>query len=123
MKHRNRPKMPQEVYETVMARGVDIPGDSPFDLHHCIVTKNDVRALPNKEYAKIHDPRNLLVMPHAEHASHANVPSRIDAIKIMLQHYTYEDLLTFYKDISFKVRPFRFPPKEEIDDSQDKTEA
>ena len=123
MKHRQKPKMPQEVYETVISRGVDIPGGPPFDLHHCIITKNDVRALPNKEYAKIHDPRNLLVMPHASHASHANIPSREEAIKIMMQHYTYEELRDFYDSINFKAKPFRFPPKEQIDDSQDKAEA
>lgn len=106
--------MPQEVYEAVVSRGVDIPGDPPFDLHHCIVTKNDVRALPNEEYAKIHDRRNLLVMPHADHTSHANIPSREDAIKIMLQHYAYEDLLAFYENINFKIKPFRFPPKEDV---------
>jgi hypothetical protein len=101
--------MPPEVYNAVIRRTVKngVDGLSPsntYDLHHALITKNDVKGLPYEEKAKIHDPRNILYIPHEWNASHQNIPSREEALKMLLRHYSMEEIQEWYDSITFKTK-------------------
>lgn len=117
---RRFPPMPQAVYDEVIRRGVDIMspirGDS-YDLHHALLTKNHVRGLPWEEKAKIHSKYNLLLVPHSMNASHANIPTRVEAIKLLMKHYRYTQILGWWNSIKWKSKPpFQFPTEKELAD-------
>jgi hypothetical protein len=102
--------MPPEVYEEVMRRGVDVHSKSNrYDAHHAILSRKDVQGLPQSEQSKIHSKYNLLVIPKEDNASHANIPDRITAIRMLHKHYRLRDIEAWYASINFKSRPFRFP--------------
>ena len=117
---RKFPSMPESVYKEVMQRGSDISspmhGDT-YDLHHALLSRGLVQGLPFDEKKKIHSKYNLLVVPHSMHASHANIPTRQQALRLLLKHYRYTEILGWWNSIKWKSKPpFEFPKEEELAD-------
>ena len=111
MKLRPFPPMPEELYNKIKARGFDVYGSGKPDLHHAILTKNDMKGMPDSEKIKIHDECNILVIPSKDNASHANVPSRDRAYHMLRRHYTKHQIHKWFNGINFKDGrpPFRLP--------------
>lgn len=116
MKHRPFPKIPESVIlEVNKQTPYSISTDGMYDLHHCILTKKHVMGMPDTERAKINSKYNLMRLPKKDNASHANIPSWIDAIKWMSTLYSYEEVRDWYASIEWKGKPpFRFPQKGEL---------
>jgi len=106
------PPMPKSVAQVVLSRGIDVWGESGnYSLHHAIISKADARKLPDEEYVKIHDPRNLLVIPYEANASHAQIPTRELAVEILSRHYGFDKVLEWYNSIQWRNDPpFQLTP-------------
>jgi len=110
--------MPKSVAQVVLSRGIDVWGESGrFSLHHAIITKKLAQGLDDTQYVKIHDPRNLLVIPYESNASHAQIPTRELAVKILSRHYGFDAIKEWFDGIAWKNGPpFHLtPPEETID--------
>ena len=113
MKLRPFPPMPQWVADAVNARGADAHSPSgQYDLHHCLLTKNDVKGMPDEVKAMIHHPCNILKIPSEWNASHARIPTRDRALKMLRRHYTFHTIHAWYSDTISHFKngaPFRLP--------------
>jgi len=114
---RHRLPMPESVAQEVMRRGIDIWSKSGrYCLHHAVITKRLAQGLDDDEYPKIHDPRNLLVIPYEANASHANIPTRKQAVAILSGHYGFDKVLEWYNSIRWRNGPpFQIDPPEDND--------
>ena len=116
MKHRPFPKIPEDVIlEVNRQKPYTISLDGLYDLHHCILTKKHVMGMPDTERAKINSKYNLMRLPKKDNASHANIPSWMDAIKWMSALYSYAEVRNWYASIEWKGKPpFQFPNEGEL---------
>jgi len=99
---KGRKLITEEMIEHLYERGIDVDGESgKYDLHHAILSKNDVVGLPKKEREKIDDVRNILVVDHWKHIA-GEVPSRKEAVEILEGHYG-ESVREWWDSIKWKV--------------------
>lgn len=92
------PPMPYDLFIILCGRPVDI--GSPFgkiDNHHCILTKGDMRGMPDSEKAKIHRPWNILRVNHEWHLNKP-VPEHVEAALIMYRLYDREVIRHWLKE-------------------------
>jgi hypothetical protein len=109
------PAMPLEVVQAMKSRApYAISPSRIYDLHHSILSKGDLMGTDDSEKAKIHSVYNLLKLPHEYHASHANIPTREEALKELIEREGYENVRDWYLGIQFKNPPFLFPEKGEL---------
>ena len=109
------PPMPDEVRQKVIRRGCDAASPSnKYQLHHAIVSRKMVQGMGKESQALIHDERNLLVLPAEWNTSHANIPSTLEAIRMLHKHYRLRDIEEFYDSIPFKKKPFKFPKMKDL---------
>ena len=110
MKRRQFPHMPEDVvrdmFHPFRCDGDVLFGNKKYDLHHAILSKNDVKGMPDSERCKIHSVCNLLWIPNEDNASHANVPSRSEAYKFLCRREGKEKVDAWFKSIVFKSQPF-----------------
>lgn len=79
-----------------------------YDLHHALFHRSDVQGLPVETQRMIHTPLNLIWVPHKDHASHSNIPSRAAAYKILCQRHGEAAVEAYVTDMlgRFKKPPF-----------------
>ncbi len=104
---KNKNPMIPEVYEFMVKFAPDGTGRH-VDLHHAIFSKGDVMGMPLESRRLIHNPLNLLWIPKEVHASHADVPSRAEAYKLLCGRWGCVAVDDYVTDMlsKFKVKPF-----------------
>ena len=98
-------KYPDWVVEEMNRRPVDV--GNPFgriDWHHAILSKANVRGMPESERLKINVPWNLLKVEHSVHLSKP-IPEGIEAAKLLYRIYGRGAILVWYNWISWKNKP------------------
>ncbi len=76
-----------------------------YDLHHCLISKSDVKGMPLEERRKIHDPRNLWWVEHSLHASHADICSRKGYYRLLCHRWGKESVDEFIRSFHWKSKP------------------
>lgn len=99
--------MPAEIFEAMSRRPPDVISKSGvYQLHHAIFDKGSVVGLPLRERAKIHSVCNILKLPAEDNTSHANVPSRQEAYKMLCAREGKVYVDAWFASIRFKCQPF-----------------
>ena len=106
MAHNKNP-MPPSVYQ-FMIRFYPKGTRESHDLHHAIFDRGLVKGMPLEVQKLIHDPMNLLWIPSRIHASHLQVPSRVEAYKMLCERWGKEAEDVYITDMlsKFKSAPF-----------------
>lgn len=102
---------PDWVLEEMARRPVDI--GSPFvksDLHHAILSKANVRGMPEEERCKINVPWNLLKVEHGIHLTKP-IPEGREAAEILYGIYGRGAVRVWYSSINWRSGkpPFELP--------------
>ena len=107
--------MDSKLASLILSKGIDFPGSSgKIDFHHAVVTKAMARGLPNEFRPLIDSPYNFITIDHEAHIN-GTPPSGIKAVPIVCRKWGYEAVRTWYGNIPFKVRPFVFPTRDEVE--------
>ena len=115
----HRPKMPLSTIEYFARISPDFVAPtintfpSPFDLDHAIISKAIAQGLPNKEWIKIHDPRNIIKISHSRHLY--DRPLLTERIRAIVMRHGYDAVKEWFESIAWKSSPpFQFPLEEDV---------
>ena len=99
--------MPPETYK-YMLRYYPVSSRVKMDIHHAVFDKGLMMGMPLEARKKMHNPLNLLWIANKDNASHANVPSRQEAYRILSERFGEDMVVAYVVDMLklFKTQPF-----------------
>jgi hypothetical protein len=76
-----------------------------YQLHHCLLSRGDVRGMDKHNRAKIHDVRNLWWEPASSHVSHAGLKTKQQYYRLLCERWGTEAVDEFVRSFNWKDKP------------------